>query len=52
MLVRDWPAPDLGMQTNYGYAFQWFAMSATCMGLLVYFTTRTLRRRRAAGASR
>ncbi len=51
-LVRDWPAPDLGMQTNYGYAFQWFAMSATCMGLLVYFTTRTLRRRRAAGGSR
>lgn len=45
-LVRDWPAPDLGMQTNYGYAFQWFAMSATCVGLLVFFTLRTLRRRR------
>ncbi len=47
-LERDWPQPDLGMQTNYGYAFQWFAMSATCMGLLLFFTTRTLRRRRAA----
>lgn len=51
-LVRAWPAPDLGMQTNYGYAFQWFAMSATCMGLLVYFTTRTLRRRRPARGGR
>ena len=52
-LVRDWPAPDLGMQTNYGYAFQWFAMSATCIGLLVYFTLRTLlRRRRGARGAR
>ncbi len=47
-LVRQWPQPDVGEQRNYGYAFQWFAMSATCMGMLLFFTTRTLRRRRAA----
>ena len=26
-LIRDWPAPASTAQTNWGYAFQWFAMS-------------------------
>ena len=45
-LVREWPKPDLGMQRNYGYALQWFAMSVTCLGMWLYFTSRTLLRRR------
>jgi surfeit locus 1 family protein len=28
-LVRDWEAPDFGMDKHYGYAFQWFALAAT-----------------------
>jgi len=36
-LPRDWPAPDLGLQTHYGYAFQWFALSALFLGLYVWF---------------
>jgi cytochrome oxidase assembly protein ShyY1 len=42
-LVRDWPQPDTGMQTNYGYAVQWFAMSALGLGLTLYFLGRRLR---------
>jgi surfeit locus 1 family protein len=32
-LRRDWPAPDIGVATNYGYAVQWFAMSVAFLGL-------------------
>jgi surfeit locus 1 family protein len=27
-LVRDWPAPDRGVDTHRGYALQWFAFAA------------------------
>lgn len=43
-MVRDWPAPDLGMATNYGYAAQWFAMSLLGIGLTAWFGIRRLRR--------
>ena len=33
-LARIWPEPDLGIQMHYGYAFQWFAMSAA---ILIYY---------------
>jgi surfeit locus 1 family protein len=36
-LLRDWPAPELGLQTHYGYAFQWFALCALILGLYVWF---------------
>ncbi|MDQ2778085.1 MAG: SURF1 family protein [Pseudomonadota bacterium] len=36
-LLRQWPQPDDGLQTNYGYAFQWFAMCALIIGLYVWF---------------
>lgn len=36
-LRRDWPAPELGLQKHYGYAFQWFALSALLTGLYVWF---------------
>lgn len=42
-LVRDWPAPDLGIDRNYGYAFQWFALGVT---LLVFFLVSHVRRSR------
>jgi len=36
-LLRDWPRPALDVQKHYGYAFQWFAMSALITGLYVWF---------------
>ncbi len=36
-LLRDWPAPDLGLQKHYGYAFQWFALAALILCLYVWF---------------
>lgn len=36
-LLRDWPAPDLGLQKHYGYAFQWFALCALILSLYVWF---------------
>jgi cytochrome oxidase assembly protein ShyY1 len=27
-LVREWSAPDLGIDKHYAYAFQWFVMAA------------------------
>ncbi len=46
-LRRDWPAPTAGVSiaTHYGYAFQWFAMAATALGLYVYFQFVRPRRR-------
>lgn len=36
-LLREWPQPVDGVQKNYGYAFQWFAMCALIGGLYVWF---------------
>jgi surfeit locus 1 family protein len=36
-MLRDWPAPETGLQKHYGYAFQWFALSALFLGLYVWF---------------
>ncbi len=36
-LVRDWPAVNLGVEKNYGYAFQWFGMSLLLVVLYVWF---------------
>lgn len=36
-LLRDWPQPGSGVATHYGYAFQWFAMAAVLMGMLLWF---------------
>lgn len=48
-LLRDWPRADLGDERNYGYAFQWFAMAAAVLGLMVFYSVR--RYRRLAGRS-
>ena len=36
-LVRDWPAPSLGVEKHQGYAFQWYALAA--MALLFFVIT-------------
>ncbi|WP_454907695.1 SURF1 family protein [Variovorax gossypii] len=36
-LQRDWPAPALGLERHYGYAFQWFGLSALVVILYVWF---------------
>lgn len=36
-LVRDWPAPALGVDKHRGYAFQWYALAA--MAVLFFIIT-------------
>lgn len=36
-LLRDWPQPDSGIATHYGYALQWFAMAAVLAAMLLWF---------------
>ncbi|WP_370681420.1 SURF1 family protein [Comamonas sp. GB3 AK4-5] len=43
-LLRDWPQPDSGVAKHYGYAAQWFGLSA--LVALLYFWFQILRPRR------
>ena len=36
-LLREWPQAGAGVETHYGYAFQWFALSALITALYVWF---------------
>ena len=36
-LLREWPAASAGSAKNYGYAFQWFGLSALIAILYVWF---------------
>jgi surfeit locus 1 family protein len=36
-LLRDWPRPGSGSERNYGYAVQWWAMSAAIVILYAWF---------------
>jgi surfeit locus 1 family protein len=36
-LLREWPRPGSGSERNYGYAVQWWAMSALIAVLYVWF---------------
>lgn len=36
-LLRDWPQVASGASKNYGYAVQWFALSALVAGLYLWF---------------
>ncbi len=36
-LLRDWPVAATSAQKNYGYAFQWFGLSALIFVLYVWF---------------
>ncbi len=51
-MVCEWPRADTGMERNFGYAFQWWAMSVLGAGLTVYFMGRRLRRRAVTEGSR
>lgn len=42
-LIREWAPPDLGVDRHYGYAFQWFALSALI--LILYLITHVRRNR-------
>jgi surfeit locus 1 family protein len=46
-LLRDWPMPDTGVAKHYGYAFQWFALSALLVILYVWFQLIVPRRKHA-----
>ena len=50
-LGREWPAANTGISTNYGYAAQWFGMSATGVILLLYFVFWRLRKAKARADS-
>lgn len=45
-LQRRWPMPAANVGTNYGYAFQWFALCALIAGLYVWYQLIRPRRRR------
>ena len=47
-LVREWEAPDFGIDRHYGYAFQWFALAGTI--LVFYAITRYRRKKTEPGA--
>lgn len=36
-LRRDWPAVNFGIDKHYGYAFQWFGLSAVVIALYLWF---------------
>jgi surfeit locus 1 family protein len=44
-LLRQWPQPASGADKNYGYAFQWWALSALIAILYVWFQLVLPRRR-------
>lgn len=44
-LLREWAPVSLGVEKNYGYAFQWFALCALILGLYVWFQFVRPRRR-------
>ncbi|WP_206954654.1 SURF1 family protein [Trinickia acidisoli] len=43
-LVRDWPAPTTGVDTNYGYMFQWWGMAAAALGFGLYAARRAAKK--------
>lgn len=47
-LLRQWPAPNAGVHKHYGYAFQWFSLSALTIVLYAWFQFIRPRRRAAA----
>ncbi len=53
-LQRDWTAPTLGVERNYGYAFQWFGLAALVAILYVWiqFIAPWRRARRATDVQR
>ena len=48
-LLRDWPVVAAGVEKHYGYAFQWFGLSALITLLYVWFQIVQPRRKKSAG---
>ena len=44
-LLRQWPEPASDVHKHYGYAFQWFGLSALVIVLYVWFQIIRPRRR-------
>jgi cytochrome oxidase assembly protein ShyY1 len=42
--VRDWPAPTLGVERNYGYMLQWWGMAAAAIAFGLYAARRAARK--------
>lgn len=42
-LIRAWPAPDTGVDRNYGYMVQWWAIGLTALLFGLYAARRTAR---------
>ncbi|MFL9948267.1 SURF1 family protein [Paraburkholderia agricolaris] len=49
-LVRDWPAPTTGVETNYGYMFQWWGMAAAALAFGLYAARRAAKKEHAPRA--
>jgi surfeit locus 1 family protein len=45
-LLRQWDAPDLGIDKHRGYAFQWFSLCALLVALYAWFQWLPLWRKR------
>jgi cytochrome oxidase assembly protein ShyY1 len=43
-LVRDWPAPALGVDTHRGYALQWYSLAALAIALTGFYVFRSFRK--------
>jgi cytochrome oxidase assembly protein ShyY1 len=43
-LVRDWPAPTTGVERNYGYMVQWWAMAAAALAFGLYAARRAAKK--------
>ena len=39
-MLRDWAAPNVGVDKHYGYAFQWFGLCALTVVLYTWFQVR------------
>ncbi|WJF89981.1 SURF1 family protein [Paraburkholderia bonniea] len=43
-LVRDWPAPNTGVERNYGYMFQWWGIAFAAIVLGLYAARRSAKK--------
>ncbi len=50
-LLRNWAAPNTGVDKHYGYAFQWFGLCALLLGLYAWYQLILPRRRATASSS-
>lgn len=43
-LVRNWPAPTMGVERNYGYMLQWWGMAAAALAFGAYAARRAAKK--------